>query len=114
MADRKDTSKKQQATGAEHKESRRRALKSTLIGGAVISTSAAPDKWKKPILDSVMLPAHATTTDETGSGSPENTTPAPTPAPTTTMVYVTTTPQPCNVNCSVSFTFSDWVDEQVS
>ena len=118
MADRKeDSSKTQQVTGAEHKESRRKALKSTLIGGAVISASVAPDKWKKPVLDSVVLPAHAATTDDTDSGAPGNTTAAPTAAPTTpeptTTVDVTTTPRP-NGNTAFNFTFSDWVDEQVS
>ena len=110
MADRKDTSKTQQATGAEHKESRRKALKSTLIGGAVISTSVAPDRWKKPVLDSVVLPAHAATTDETGSGAPGNTTAAPTPAPTTTVATTT-----CGPNCTAEFgfTFSDWVDDKI-
>ena len=114
MTDRKDKKTDQQVTGSVHKEARRKALKSTLIGGAVISTSVVPEKWKKPMLDSVVLPSHATTTDDSSSAGGANTTPgaAPTPAPTTTMVYVTTTCSP-NANCSFKFTFSDWVDEEI-
>ena len=41
---------------------RRKVLKTTLAGGAVITTSIVPDKWKKPSMDSIMLPAHAATT----------------------------------------------------
>ena len=44
-------------------ESRRKAIKTTLAGCAVISTSILPDKWEKPALDSVLLPAHATMTN---------------------------------------------------
>lgn len=44
--------------------SRRRLLKSAMIGGGVLG--ASQDKWSRPIIDSVVLPAHATTT---GSGA---------------------------------------------
>ena len=47
--------------GAE--KERRKVLKSTLAGGAVITASIAPEKWTKPVLSSVVLPAHATTSD---------------------------------------------------
>ena len=40
---------------------RRKVLKTTLAGGAVISTSIIPDKWKKPSMESIVLPAHAVT-----------------------------------------------------
>jgi len=51
-----------QMTGIEEKTSRRRVLRNTLIGGgAVLSTSIVPDKWKTPLLNSVILPSHAQT-----------------------------------------------------
>ena len=46
---------------------RRKLIKSTLAGGAVISTSIVPEKWKKPALDSVVLPSHALMTIINGS-----------------------------------------------
>ena len=99
MTDSKDKTVDQQATGSIQKESRRKALKTTLIGGAVISTGVLPDKWKKPVLDSVILPSHAETTGDTDSGGPDTTT---TGSPNVTE------------NVTFNFTFSDWVDEQVS
>ncbi|MBL4672724.1 MAG: hypothetical protein JKX81_10740 [Arenicella sp.] len=54
--------KPEQTVGVEQKNTRRTVLRNTLIGGgAVISTSFVPDKWKKPLLDSVILPSHAQT-----------------------------------------------------
>ena len=45
-------------------QDRRRVLKTTLAGGAVISTSVLPDSWKKPAVDHIVLPAHAEMTKE--------------------------------------------------
>jgi len=45
-------------------QDRRRILKTTLAGGAVISTSVLPDSWKKPAVDHIILPAHADTTEK--------------------------------------------------
>ncbi|MFT5610171.1 MAG: hypothetical protein ACI9LU_000663 [Polaribacter sp.] len=54
----------EQAVGVEQKNARRKVLKNTLIGGgAVISTSLVPNKWTKPLIDSVILPSHAQTSD---------------------------------------------------
>ena len=57
MADKKDDSNN---VG---NESRRKVIKSTLAGGAVITTSIVPGEWKKPALESVVLPAHAALTN---------------------------------------------------
>lgn len=47
-------------------ESRRKLLKSLAAGsGAVIAGKSLPDEWKQPIVDSVMLPAHAQTSVRT-------------------------------------------------
>lgn len=42
-------------------QDRRRVLKTAVLGGA--AAAVTPEKWTRPIVDSVMLPAHATTTD---------------------------------------------------
>lgn len=44
------------------KQSRRKALKSMVAGsGAVIAGKSLPEEWAKPMVDSVLLPAHAQT-----------------------------------------------------
>ncbi len=41
-------------------KNRRSSLKRILVGGGIISAgSQVPDKWVRPVVDSVMLPAHA-------------------------------------------------------
>ncbi|NOY15491.1 MAG: hypothetical protein GXP23_00910 [Gammaproteobacteria bacterium] len=43
-------------------EKRRKALKKILAGsGTVVSAAAMQDKWAKPVIESVVLPAHAQT-----------------------------------------------------
>lgn len=94
-------------TGAAKKEARRKVLRNTLIGGAVISTGAMPEKWRKPALEAVILPAHAATTDDTGAESGGVTT-----APTTLPPATTCIPSEANFNCNaqVNFSFSNWTD----
>lgn len=51
-------------------EDRRKLLKSVAAGGgAIIAGKTLPEKWTKPAIDSVMLPAHAQTSLGTYSGS---------------------------------------------
>lgn len=54
---------------------RRSTLKTLLVGGGTLTLGALPSQWSKPVVDSVMLPAHAQTT-ETDS-PPTDTGPAP-------------------------------------
>ncbi len=43
---------------------RRKLLTSAVLGGSVLgATQALPEKWLKPVVSSVVLPAHAETTD---------------------------------------------------
>lgn len=45
---------------------RRKLLKTVLIGGGVLGTAHITlEKWAKPVIDSVILPAHATTSNTT-------------------------------------------------
>jgi len=48
--------------------SRRNTLKKLLAGsGVIIASQSTPEKWTKPIVDSVMLPAHAQTSQILGT-----------------------------------------------
>lgn len=45
-------------------ESRRKLLKSIAAGsGAIVAGTSLPDSWSRPVVDSVMLPAHAQTSN---------------------------------------------------
>ena len=49
-------------TDKKSSESRRKLLKSIAAGsGAIIAGKSLPESWSKPVVDSVMLPAHAQT-----------------------------------------------------
>jgi hypothetical protein len=49
-------------TDKKSSDSRRKLLKSIAAGsGAVIAGKSLPENWAKPVVDSVMLPAHAQT-----------------------------------------------------
>ena len=46
---------------------RRRAL-THVVGGSIVSVAALPDSWVRPIIDTVVLPAHAQTSPGTPAG----------------------------------------------
>lgn len=71
----------QQVNPEKNKETRRRALKGVVAGGAVFGGSL----WMKPVIESVVIPDHAQT-------SPRRS--ATTVAPTTTIVTTTTQAPP--------------------
>jgi len=50
----------------ENSNTRRKVLKGAIAGGAVAATS---EQWKKPVVDSILLPAHAATTDAAAAQS---------------------------------------------
>ncbi|WP_457937714.1 hypothetical protein [Mesorhizobium sp. 10J20-29] len=53
-----------------NKVSRRRALK-IVASGAVVATIALPSKWTRPVVESIVVPAHAqaSPTPTTGTGT---------------------------------------------
>lgn len=48
-------------TGIRSNNARRKLLKGTIAGGAAIGTGLMADKWAKPVVNSVLMPAHAQT-----------------------------------------------------
>jgi hypothetical protein len=51
-------------TDKKSNDSRRKLLKSIAAGSsAVVAGKALPESWSKPVIDSVMLPVHAATTN---------------------------------------------------
>ena len=57
-------------------EARRNVLKGgVVVGGAAVAAALAPKKWTRPLVEAVIVPAHA----QTSPGAP---TPSPTPSPT--------------------------------
>lgn len=57
--------------------SRRKALKKLILGGGVLASM--PDRWSKPVVESVLLPAHAQASPILPL--PTTATPQPTPGP---------------------------------
>jgi hypothetical protein len=49
---------------------RRRVLKIAGIGGAAAVTLILPSKWTKPIVESIVVPAHAAASVATTTASP--------------------------------------------
>jgi len=79
--------------------SRREALKKIAMGGTIaFGASALPPRWTKPIVDKVLVPAHAQTSPPPGntpSPTPSpGTTQSPTPSPGTTPLPAPTPPPP--------------------
>lgn len=51
--------------------SKRKLIKSIAVGsGAIVAGKSLPESWSKPIVDSVMLPAHAQTSTPTTTPAP--------------------------------------------
>ena len=66
MTDKKKIAPEMEAN-KEKLEKRRKALKNILAGsGTVITAAAMQDKWAKPVIESVVLPAHAQTSGIAG------------------------------------------------
>jgi len=53
------------------KQGRRQLFKSaTTVGGVALSTALLPQSWTRPVINSVLLPAHAQTTTPEGDSNP--------------------------------------------
>lgn len=79
------------------KESRRRLIKAAAgSGGVIVGAKVAPKEWTKPIVDSVILPAHAQTSPTlftiTCEGSPPNGSTVPQNGSVTASVTISPTP----------------------
>ena len=53
--------------------SRRRALTILGLGGAVVATVALPSKWTRPLVESIVVPAHAQASGGGGNGGSSTT-----------------------------------------
>ncbi len=79
VSDEKKIMETSKADGTEKIKSRREALRKILIGGGVVtSASFLPDKWVKPVVDFIVVPAHGSMSTSPTSAP----TPVPTSAPT--------------------------------
>lgn len=88
-----DTNKNQNEASqkTEKSMSRRKAVRAIVIGGGVVTgAKGLPSEWAAPVVNSVILPSHAATTDDTDSGAGGNTTAAPTTVAPTTAAPTTT------------------------
>ncbi len=55
-----------ESNSQQHASDRRRLLRTALVGsGFVSATHMIPEQWAKPVVESIVLPAHAATTEET-------------------------------------------------
>jgi hypothetical protein len=89
-----DTVKKTVDQEQKQRQSRRQSLRTILAGSGVIAGAGASiPKWQKPVVDSILLPAHAQTTDSssgpstppsTAPSTPPSTPPSTIPPPSTT------------------------------
>ncbi len=64
--------------------SRRKALKTMAGAGAFAGLLAVSGKWSKPVVDSIILPAHAQATDAAAPGANATTSTTTTTTTTTT------------------------------
>lgn len=80
--------------GSEREQSLKNTRRRLIVGGGIIGASGSiPEKWTSSLVETVVLPAHAATTDDTGS-NPGTPTPSPSPAPSPTPTLAPTTSAP--------------------
>jgi hypothetical protein len=78
--------KKPVAGGDETRElSRRKLLERVALGGAAISVTLLPSEWVKPVVETIVVPAHAQVS------GPSPSAPVPSPSPS---VSFSATPSP--------------------
>ena len=72
-----------------YEKQRRAALKIIAAAGAAVGVAAVPDKWVRPVVETVVLPLHAQTSPPGPTTTPRPTT-TEKPSPTTTVAPTTT------------------------
>jgi hypothetical protein len=74
---------------------RRRLLKQAMAGG-IVGVALLPERWVRPVVDAVIVPAHAQTSpaQTTTTAAPGTTNTTTTSAPSTTILTTTTTVAP--------------------
>jgi len=72
----------------------RRNLLRVALGGGALALFALPEKWVRPVVDAVIVPAHAQSSPATTTTVTSTTTTGTTAAPTTTVTSTSTTPEP--------------------
>lgn len=85
MSNKKDQSSKTvDSTLIGNKDKRRKVLKSIVAGGGIVTAASTTDKWTEPVIKSLVLPAHAQTSDVSDTDASATTMAPTTMAPTTT------------------------------
>lgn len=69
----------------------RRNLLRVALGGGALAMFALPEKWVRPVVNAVIVPAHAATSPGTTTLAPTTTGTTTTPGPTTSTTTTTTT-----------------------
>ena len=72
------------------KKKQRRALIGAISTAGVVGAAKLPGQWTRPVVDQVLLPSHAATTDDSGSS----------PGANSTSSFITTVTQNCVVTCA--------------
>lgn len=89
MSNDKNQHKEAKSSGSD----KRKTVKKLLVGGGVATGLNA--NWGKPLVDSIVLPAHALMTEEIGQGAPSfSPLPTPTVSPFPTPTLGPPTPGP--------------------
>ena len=79
-----------------HSKAKRRALLGAISTAGVVGAAKLPGQWTRPVVDHVLLPAHAATTDDTGAAGSGVT-------GVSTSTFITTVTSNCVVTCTSAY-----------
>ncbi len=77
-----------------HSKAKRRALLGAISTAGVVGAAKLPGQWTRPVVDHVLLPAHAATTDDTGAIGT---------GATSGSTFITTVTSNCVVTCTSAY-----------